>query len=133
MPTPNLSLDDIPQGLVRFDTALETNFAIIDAIHDGSGTDTVGFGSASKSQLTWRTAGVERFRYAASILEFIAGNTIQFSTFTGTAKLGMVRTNGTDFQFFDGTVWISLTAGAAGGVTPSGIIEIGSTATSIQR
>jgi len=127
MPTPNLGLDDIPQGLVRFDTALETNFAILDAIHDGSTTDKVGLGSKSKSQLTFRTNNVERFKYANNIFEMLAGNTIQFSTFLGTPKFGMVRTNGVDLEFFDGTQFLSLTAGAAGGVQPSGIVEIGST------
>jgi len=127
MPTTNLGLGNITQGLVRFDTALETNFAILDAIHDGSTTDKVGLGSKSKSQLTFRTAGVERFKYANNIFEMLAGNTIQFSTFLGTPKFGMVRTNGVDLEFFDGTQFLSLTAGAAGGVQPSGTIEIGST------
>lgn len=118
---PNLGLQDLPQGTIRFDLVGDSNAKILDAHFEGSSGSIMGVGHAGKQIISWRPGGVEKVKLdgTSGLLEFLAGVGCKFNTFSGTAAKGIVRVNGSALEFYDGAAWVNLTAGGAG-VTGSG-------------
>lgn len=67
--------------------------------------NSIDLGSAG---LSWRNLYVDGVGYL---------NTVKVSNYAGTPEAGMIRWNGTEFQGYTGSSWISLSGGGGGGVS----------------
>lgn len=113
---PNLGLQDMPQGLIRFDQTETTNARILDQHYVGSSAQAIGIGHASKQIVSLHPGGTERVRLdnLRAIFEMLSTG-LKLGTFSATPEEGLVRLSGTEIQAFLDSVWKTILVGGGAG------------------